>query len=158
MKSYHTAPIPGEKPPRRKPGFKTRSDKDHFCRMGKKLIGKKTIIISEPETITEFGSFGKVKRIWKGIARHDDTAMAALNLSRYYEEEEYSGWLYDFLEEMEDSPEKRYAMMLLEEPYDEGETSDDMFAALYLSEDEGSEAEKLAKIFGGSRDCFPEKM
>lgn len=151
MHSYHTAPIPGERPPRRKAGYKTRQDKDHFCRMGKKLIGKKTIIISESETLSEFGSFGKVKKSWKGIARHDDTVMAALNLSRYYEEEEYSDWLYDFLDDLPDSPEKRLAMKILEEPYDDSDTSDDMFATMYLNSDEKTEAEKVREIFSSQQ-------
>lgn len=147
MKSYHTAPIPGEKPPRKKIGFKTRSDKDYYCRLGKKLIGKKTIIPTDKETLSEFGSFGKVKTKWKGIAKHDDTVMAALNLSRLYEEEEYADWLYDFLENLPDSPRKKLAMELLEEPYDENETSDDMFAALYLDDNPKTESEKIKDIF-----------
>lgn len=147
MKSYHSAPIPGEKPPRRKPGYKTRQDKDHFCRMGKKLIGKKTIIPNEAETIAEFGSFGRVKKSWQGIAKHDDTAMACLNISRFYEEEEYGDWLYDFLEDLELTPAKKLAMEILEEPFEETDTSDDMFDALYLNQEEKSEAEKLKDIF-----------
>ena len=148
MHSFHTAPIPGEKEPRKKPGFKTKSDKDFFCRLGKKLIGNKTLITTDKETLSEFGSFGKVKTTWKGIAKHDDAVMAALNVSRFYSEPEYGDWLYDFLEEMEDSPSKRYAMDLLEEPYDEAETSDSMFAALYLDDSQKvSENEKIREIF-----------
>ena len=147
MKSCHTAPIPGEPAPRKKPGYKTRSDKDHFCRLGKKLIGKKTIIPSDTETIAEFGSFGKVKKNWKGIARHDDTTMACLNLSRFYEEPEYGDWLYDFLNDLPDTEIKRYALKILEEPYDEKDTSDDMFAALYLNSEAKSETEVLKDIF-----------
>jgi len=148
MHSFHTAPIPGEKEPRKKPGFKTKSDKDFFCRLGKKLIGNKTLITTDKETLSEFGSFGKVKTTWKGIAKHDDAVMAALNVSRFYSEPEYGDWLYDFLEEMEDSPAKRYAMDLLEEPYDEAETSDSMFAALYLDDSQKvSENEKIREIF-----------
>ena len=147
MHSYHTAPIPGEKPPRRKAGYKTRQDKDHFCRLGKKLIGKKTIIPNEEETVSEFGSFGKVKRSWQGIAKHDDCAMSCLNISRFYEEQEYADWLYDFLDVLPDSPAKRFSMQIIEEPYEEKDVSDDMFAALYLNQDEKSEMEKLQDIF-----------
>jgi hypothetical protein len=148
MHTYHNAPIPGEKSPRKKPGYKTKTDKDHFCRLGKKLIGAKTIIATDKITLSEFGSFGKAKKSWKGIAKHDDTVMACLNLSRFYSEPEYSDWLYDFLEDMEDSKEKRYALDLLKEPYTEDETSDDMFAAMYLNnEDRATETEKLKEIF-----------
>lgn len=147
MHSYHTAPITGEKTPRKKPGYKTRSDKDHFCRLGKKLIRKRTIIPNESETIAEFGSFGKVKKSWKGIAKHDDVAMTVLNLSRFYEEQEYADWLFDFLDVLPNSEAKELAMKILEEPYDENATSDEMFNAMYLTQDEKSEHEKVMDIF-----------
>jgi len=132
MHSYHTAPVLGEKPPKKKSGFKTSSDKGYFCKLGKKLIEDKTIIPTEEETYHEFGSFGKDKKgKWRGIARHDDTVMAELNLSRLYKEQEYADWLYDFLEKMDDSVEKRYALEILKEPYDENEISDEMFKALH---------------------------
>lgn len=134
MHSYHTAPVPGEKPPRKKAGFKVRSDKDYFCKYGKKLINQKTIIPNEEETSLEFSAFGKVKNSWKGIAKHDDLALSQLNISRLYVEEEYKDWLYDFLENLPNSPEKSYAMNILEEPYDENEVSDDMFNALHTEE------------------------
>ena len=44
LHTYHTKPIPGEKPPRKKPGFKVTIDKDYFCKLAKKLIGNKTMI------------------------------------------------------------------------------------------------------------------
>lgn len=146
MCTHHNTPIPGERVPRKKPGYRTKTDKDHFCRLGKKLIDNKTIISSDKETLSEFGSFGRSKKSWKGIAKHDDAAMTCLNLSRFYEEEEYYDWLYDFLEDMADSPQKRYAMSLLKEPYDTAETSDDMFAAMYLNDDL-TETEKIKEIF-----------
>jgi hypothetical protein len=152
MHSFHTAPITGEREPRKKPGYKTKSDKDFFCRLGKKLIGNKTLISTDKETLSEFGSFGKVKSSWKGIAKHDDTVMACLNISRFYMESEYADWLYDFLEDIEDSPVKRYAQYLLEEPYEDNETSDSMFSALYLDSDQGiSESEKIREIFTKER-------
>jgi hypothetical protein len=149
LNTFHTEPIPGEKPPRRKPGYKTTpSNKDYFCRLGKRIIRDKTLIINESNTAKEFRSFGRVKRSWKGIASHDDTVMASLNISRLYEEEEYWDWLYDFLEALPNSEEKKYAMKILEEPYDDNETSDDMFRALYMEEDyKSAETEKLQEIF-----------
>lgn len=132
INTYHTAPIPGEKPPRKKPGFKVRSDREYFIKLGKKLIDEKTIVPTEEETYHEFNAFGKSKEgKYKGIARHDDIAMAELNLSRLYSEPEYGDWLYDFLEEMPDSPEKRYALEILKEPYDDTDISDDLFNTLY---------------------------
>ena len=38
-----------------------------------------------------------------GIAKHDDIAFTILNLSRIFDELEYTDWLYDFLDTMEDS-------------------------------------------------------
>jgi len=142
MRSFHTAPVPGEKPPKKKAGFKVRSDKEFFCKMAKKLIGNKTIVPTEEETYYEFNAFGRNKAgKYQGIARHDDTVMAEINLSRLFQENEYADFLYDFIEEMEDSPAKTLAMKILQEPYDDNEVSDDMFASLY------GEEESIAEIF-----------
>ena len=145
MHSYHTAPVPGEKPPRKKAGYKTRSDKNYFIKLGRKLIKNKTLIQKDKTTYSEFGAFGRVKNTYKGIAKHDDTVMASLNVSRFYEEPEYADWLYDFLEEMPNSLQKKYAMEILKEPYDDNEMSDEMFNALYGQEN--NEQEILKQIF-----------
>lgn len=144
MHSYHTAPVPGEKAPRKKAGFKVRNDKDYYCKLGKRLIKEKTLIPTEEETYLEFNSFGKSKDgKYKGIARHDDTVMAELNLARLYEEQEYEDWLYDFLDVMPDSKEKKYVLELLKEPYDDNNISDDMFNALYAEDG----IKQLSEIF-----------
>ncbi len=144
MNSYHTAPIPGEKPPRKKPGYKTRSDKEYFVKLGKKLITERTIVPTEEETYLEFNAFGKTKDgKYKGIARHDDTVMAELSLARLYSEDEYGDWLYDFLEQLPDSREKRYAMDILKEPYDETEVSDEFFSSIYSDEDKSLDINKI---------------
>lgn len=144
MRSYHTAPVPGQKPPRKKAGFKVRSDKDYFCKLGKKLIRNKTLIPTEEETVSEFKSFGKIKSSWKGIAKHDDLVMAELNIARLYEEVEYQDWLYDFLDMLPDSQEKRYALELLKEPYDPNEVDDKTWASLYSDDKiDNKDLEKL---------------
>jgi hypothetical protein len=146
MHSYHTAPVPGEKPPRRKAGFRQKQDKDFFCKLGRKLIDTRCIIPNDPKTINEFGSFGKVKLSWKGIAKHDDAAMACLNISRLYEEPEYGDWLFDFLQDLDDCPQKRYISELLKTPIETPEEiSDEAFSALYGNED--NEMGQLQKIF-----------
>jgi len=150
MRSWHTAPVPGQKPPRKKTGFKVRGDKDHYARAGKKLIHNKTLIPNENETYQEFSSFGRVKKSWKGIGKHDDIAMTTLNISRIFDEPEYGDWLYDFLDALYDSPEKRLALLLLEEPNDTGDMEDGLFAALYGDEDVNpllTEQERLEEIF-----------
>jgi len=145
MRSYHTAPVPGEKPPKRKAGFKVRSDKEYFAKLGKKLIGAKTIIPTEEETYYEFNAFGRTKQgKFKGIARHDDTVMTELSLARLYQEPEYFDWLYDFLDGLPESAAKKYAMEVLKEPYDDSEISDTLFTSLYGTEDE---KENINEIF-----------
>ncbi len=131
LHTYHTKPVPGEKAPRKKPGFKQSSDKDYFCKLGKRLIKEKTLIPSEEETISEFGSFGKIKNAWKGIAKHDDLVMSEINISRLYNEQEYSDWLYDFFELLPDSREKKYAAELLKEPYEEKDIDDNTWNSMY---------------------------
>jgi hypothetical protein len=148
MRSYHTAPVPGETPPRKKAGFKVTSNKDYFCKLGKKLISQKTIIPNDKETLAEFGSFGKVKNSYKGIAKHDDIAMTALNISRLYEEPEYSDWLYDFLDEMPSSPLKNYMLQIIQEPNDTEELNDSAFSAYYENPDfKQTEQDEIRKIW-----------
>jgi hypothetical protein len=148
MRSYHTAPVPGEKLPRKKAGFKVTSNKEYFCKLGKKLISQKTIIPNEKETLAEFGSFGKSKNSYKGIGKHDDIAMSTLNLSRLYEEPEYNDWLYDFLEQMPASALKNYIFQILQEPIDsEAEVTDDQFKAFYEQTDTTNEQEEIRKIW-----------
>jgi len=149
MHSYHTAPIPGEKPPRKKPGYKTRSDKNYFVKLGRKLIKAKTLIPKDKTSYEEFGSFGKVKNTYKGIAKHDDTVMATLNISRFYEEDEYSEWLEDFLENLPMSPAKKFAMEIIKEPYDENEIDDGLFKAMHDHNDVAyDESALLKQVFG----------
>ncbi len=149
MRSYHTAPVPGEKPPRKKAGFKVTSNKEYFCKLGKKLISQKTIIPNEKETLAEFGSFGKVKNTYKGIAKHDDIAMSTLNLSRLYEEPEYSDWLYDFLDQMPVSILKNFMLQIIQEPTDSAtEVTDDQFKAFYEQpEAAANEQEEIRRIW-----------
>jgi hypothetical protein len=146
LHTYHTAPVPGEKN-RKKMGYKTTSNKDYFCKLGKKLIGNKTILPNDTITGKEFRSFGKVKGSWKGIAKHDDTVMSCLNISRLYEEEEYADWLFDFLEEMPDSPNRKIIRFLLEHIDESDELSDDAFKTLYNDPNGTSESDYLMKIF-----------
>ena len=155
MRSYHTAPVPGEKPPKRKSGFKVRSDKEYFVKLGKKLIESRTLIPTEEETFFEFNAFGRSKDgKYKGIARHDDTVMAELNLARFYQEPEYFDWLYDFIDGLEDSPEKKYALEILKEPYDDTEVSDNLFSTLYGTGDEIKDLKEIFDINANKKSRF----
>jgi len=138
MHTYHTKPIPGEKLPPKKPGFKTTSDKDYYCKLAKRLIAEKTLVPNDVITIKEFGSFGKnEKGKYKGIAMHDDTVMATINISRLYEEESYWAMLEDYIELLPDSKSKRIITEYLNSYVDEQfDTTDNMFKALYAATDD----------------------
>jgi hypothetical protein len=134
LHTYHTKPIPGEKAPRKKPGFKVRIDKEYFCKLGKKYIDEKTIIINNNIACEEFSNFGKNKKgTYSGLSgSHDDAVMSTLNISRGYEEQEFIQYLYDFLEDQPDNEQKRLINFYLEQYEDVNtEISDDMFNALF---------------------------
>ena len=135
MRTYHTKPVPGEKPPKRKAGFKVGNDKEHFCKSGRALIRTKTMIPNDNITILEFASFGRDKRgKYRGIGTHDDTVMATLNVARLYEEPMYEDRLYDILDVMPDSPNKSLIYLLLNKREDSSDMEDDLFAALYKND------------------------
>jgi Terminase large subunit, T4likevirus-type, N-terminal len=133
LHTYHTKPILGDKPPRKKAGFKvTPGNKDVFCKLGKRLVHLRIMILNEHETVKEFKAFGKTKNgKWKGIGVHDDIAMSAINISHLFEEPEYQDWLYDYLEEMEDSPIKKLINELLEKYVESTDVDDDTFNAMH---------------------------
>lgn len=130
--TYHTAPIEGEKKPRKKPGFKVGRDKNLYLKIGKKMVDRGLLILTEDETYTESKAFGKDKNgKYRGIGEHDDIMMSALNTSRLYNDEYYEEWLYDFLEDMKDSEIKRLIMKLLDKYEESNEMSDKEFEELY---------------------------
>ena len=137
LHTYHTKPIPGEKPPRRKAGFKiTGTNKDFYCKLGKKLVHQRVLILNEKETIKEFKAFGKTKGgKWKGIGVHDDIAMSAVDISHLFDEREYEDWLFDYLDEMEDSPIRKLINELLEKFVETTDVEDGTFKALYEDPD-----------------------
>jgi hypothetical protein len=153
LHTYHTKPIPGEKPPKKKAGFKvTGTNKDFFCKMGKKLVHQRILILNELETVKEFKAFGKTKNgRWKGIGTHDDIAMSAVNIAHLYDEQEYDDWLYDFLEDMEDSPIKRKIHELLEKYTEKTDIEDDAFMALYQDTDKPTDNKPIIPIYNEPR-------
>ena len=134
LSTYHTKPVPGEKPPRRKAGFKVGNDKEHFCKGGRKLIRNKTMVPNDDVTVMEFSSFGRDKRgKFKGIGTHDDTVMATLNIARLYDEPYYEDRIYDILEYLDDSPNLRLIKYYLNigAEVTESDISDDSFADMF---------------------------
>ena len=151
LHTHHTAPVPGEKMPRKKPGFKVRGDKNYFCKLANRLIHSRTIVTTHEETTSEFASFGKIKNKWKGIAKHDDLAMSVINLARLFEEQEYKDWLYDFFEDLPDSDAKKYAAKLLKEPYDENEMDDSSWSSMFSDEDNQTDIATIFNEEGANR-------
>lgn len=146
LNTYHNKPVPGEKPPRKKPGFKVNADKPHYCKAGKRLMDAKTIVPNEPYTLLEFNSFGKNKKgQYKGIGAHDDTVMATLNIARLYEESTFFDKLYDIFDELPKSPEKDLAAYYLERPTDNKDISDNMFESMYSQQPDMSNVENIFK-------------
>jgi len=151
LHTYHTKPIVGEKPPRKKAGFKvTGANKDFFCKLGKKLVHLRNLILNEKETVKEFKAFGKGKNgKWRGIGVHDDIAMSAVNVSHLFEEPEYEDWLYDFLEEMPDSHIKKMIHELLEKYVESSDIDDGSFKALFEEIDNQPNPNMNQNAFGG---------
>lgn len=115
VKTHHTKPIPGEKAPPKKIGYKTKADKEWFCKQGRRSLEKRELIPTEYETVREMGSFGKDTRgRLRGIGVKDDTTMAMILTSNFTALEDYSEWCDELFEELPDSYEKRYASELLE--------------------------------------------
>lgn len=152
LHTYHMKPIPGEKAPRKKAGFKVGSDRDNYCKLGKKYIGEKTILVTNNVAYEEFAAFGKNKRgKYLGIGKHDDIPMTVLNLSRLIEEDQYRDFLYDFLDRMSDSPQKRLISKMTEFEIETNDTTDDMWNVMYKPVDNKSEMEKLSEIFNNNQ-------
>ena len=150
LRTYHTKPIQGEKPPRRKAGFKVGNDKEHFCKEGRSMIRNRTMIPNESNTVLEFASFGRDKKgKFKGIGAHDDTVMATLNIARLHAEPMYEDRLYDMLEFIEDSPQKQLIQYLIDRVEVNSDLGDDMFNSLYDNTDEiiPGEVQNLNDIF-----------
>lgn len=152
LHTHHTKPIPGERAPRKKPGFKTGVDKDYYCKLAKQLISTKTMVPNDSLTMAEFKSFGKDKKgKYRGIGMHDDAAMSTINISRLYEEEYYSDFLYDFLDSYPDCDIKKKMNALLEIVEDTSDVDDKTFEAMYGEpKNEINEQQKLNQIFNNN--------
>lgn len=147
LHTYHTKPIPGQPSPRKKPGFKAGVNKNDYCKLGRKIIRERTLVVNESSTSLEFSSFGKDKSgRYKGLAMHDDTVISTLNVGRLYEDNYYCDVLYDMLEKMEDSPKKRLINKLLEIAEETSDVDDDQFSAMYFNPDQ-NEAIDINKMF-----------
>lgn len=111
LKTYHTLPIPGQKPPQKKFGFLTRGGqkgKNYYCELGAKMISNRQIIISQNDdkyvnksSIGELMAFGKNKKgVYEGSCVHDDISVTILFVSRVSDIEEFIWWIEDWIDNM----------------------------------------------------------
>ena len=132
LRTYHTKPIPGERQ-RKRLGFKTTSNKEHYCLKGNKLIGMRRIIPTDIETFTQMKAFGYVRGKLMGIACHDDLSMPVFNhIPRMLDENNFTAWLEDILYDLDDDTRKYQINQILEKyDLDNPEIPDTEFDALY---------------------------
>lgn len=97
LRTYHRKPVPGEKQ-KKKPGFKTTSNKESYCIKGNRLISMRRVIVTCKETFTQMKSFGYVRGKLKGIACHDDLSMPVFNhIPRMIDESGFVSWIEEWL-------------------------------------------------------------
>ncbi|MGL5692046.1 MAG: terminase large subunit domain-containing protein [Bacteroidales bacterium] len=135
VKTYHTKPIPGEKAPNKKIGYKTNATKEWYCKAGRKLVENRALIPTEAETIREMGSFGKDTRgRLTGVGVKDDTTIAMLMVTHFTEQADYDEWCDELFEELPMTYEKRFATELLKYYTDtsiETEYSDELMDIIF---------------------------
>jgi len=147
LRTHHTKPIPGELT-KKKLGFKVGVDKEHFCKLNKKLIKSKIVIPNEEQTVLEYSSYAKDgKGKYKGIGAHDDTVVTAINLGRLYEDSTYADRLYDILESSPESPQKHMINTLLSRFEETTDMGDNMFNILYEEEYIPTTMDNINEIF-----------
>lgn len=138
LRTYHTKPIPGERQ-RKRLGFKTTSNKEHYCLKGNKFVGMRRIIPTDIKTFAQMKSFGYVRGKLMGIACHDDLSMPVFNhIPRMLDESSFIEWLDDILYNLKDERLKFNINELLEQyDMDNPEIEDSTFDALYNSNENG---------------------
>ena len=106
QKTYHTKPVPGETR-RRRIGFKSGPEKEHFCQLGAKMIARRRIVPRDRATLGQLEQFGYVKGKIKGIACHDDLSYPIINhIPVMMDDETFMSWIEDFLYNLPDEKRK----------------------------------------------------
>ena len=136
LRTYHTKPVPGEKQ-RKRLGFKTTANKEHYCLKGSKLIGMRRIVPTDKLTLTQMQSFGYVRGKLQGIAIHDDLSFPMFNhIPRMLDESSFIEWLDEILYDLDDEIRKYQINQLIEQfEMDNPEISDAEFNANYMHDD-----------------------
>lgn len=153
IKTYHTKPIPGEKPPLKKIGFLTKGGekgKKYFCELGAKLIAKRQILVRQynnnvnKSSIGQIQAFGKNKKgSYEGSCVHDDISVTILFVSIAVESEEFIWWIEDWIDNLqqwqvnEDHWNKilniKKLLSLYIQSDEEDELTDEEFKDLYMN-------------------------
>lgn len=132
LKTYHKKPIPGEQQ-KRKYGFKTTTNKEHYCIKGNKLLSMKRTVVTCKDTFDQMKSFGYVRGKLDGIACHDDLSMPVFNhIPRMLDEKTFISWIDEYIQ----FKAERVKVYIINEiiqkwAIDNPEMSDEDFAGLY---------------------------
>lgn len=134
VKTYHSEPVPGEKR-KKKPGFRTTTTKEYFCKKTKRMIEKRRVVINDPRSIKQLASFGRVKgNRLGGIAAHDDLSVSILNtISRATDEELFVGWAEDLIINNDANYKYKLNQLIQKWEFENPEISDDTFNNLYVN-------------------------
>ncbi len=143
QKTYHTKPVPGEVR-RRRIGFKSGPEKEHFCQLGAKMIARRRIVPRDRTTLGQLEQFGYVKGKIKGIACHDDLSYPIINhIPVMMDDETFMSWIEDFLYNLTDEKRKYEINMYIKKwEMENPEMTDESFAAMYGLNDR-------SELFGG---------
>ena len=142
LKTYHKKPIPGEQQ-KRKYGFKTTTNKEHYCIKGNKLISMHRTIVTCVDTFEQMKSFGYVRGKIKGIACHDDLSMPVFNhIPRMLDEKTFISWIDEYIQFKAERTKVYIINSIIQKwAMDNPEMSDDDFAGLYNLDENGSHAQ-----------------
>ena len=134
VKTYHSEPVPGEKR-KKKPGFRTTTTKEYFCKKTKRMIEKRRVVINDPRSIKQLASFGRVKgNKLGGIAAHDDLSVSILNtISRATDEELFVGWAEDLIINNDANYKYQLNQLIQKWEFENPEISDATFNNLYVN-------------------------
>lgn len=134
VKTYHSEPVPGEKR-KKKPGFRTTTTKEYFCKKTKRMIEKRRVVINDPRSIKQLASFGRVKgNRLGGIAAHDDLSVSILNtISRATDEELFVGWAEDLIINNDANYKYQLNQLIQKWEFENPEISDNTFNNLYVN-------------------------
>jgi hypothetical protein len=132
LKTYHKKPIPGEQQ-KRKYGFKTTTNKEHYCIKGNKLISMHRTIVTCVDTFEQMKSFGYVRGKIKGIACHDDLSMPVFNhIPRMLDEKTFISWIDEYIQFKAERTKVYIINSIIQKwAMDNPEMSYDDFAGLY---------------------------